>query len=213
MVYLYALAADVGELSDLHGIKGEPLTTIPVSHAVTIAGEFEMLPEVTPQTLKAQDALVRALHVRSAALLPMRFGTAAIDATDARRLVTARRDLLDRLAHVRGCEQMVVRVLGPAAVERAVAHVDAPSGTEYLRARAQLQQSPPALAAIARAAGPLARDVRVDPARQPGLVGSVYHLIGRGSADEYRVLIERAAADVSGIHVFITGPAPAYAFA
>ena len=86
-------------------------------------------------------------------------------------------------------------------------------GTEYLLARAGTLKGSAELAAIAAAPGALQREVRIEPSRQSGVHGSIYHLIERGRADEYRAAIEHAARAVPAVRVVITGPSPPYAFA
>jgi hypothetical protein len=216
MLYVYAVAADLGDVTDLTGVQGEPLMLIPVVDAVAVAGAVDAQPPLDAPALKAQDALVRQLHDRAGALLPMRFGTTARDADALGRSLEALRDIGNKLAAVRTCEQMTLRVVsveGAGGAERAErAGTAATSGTEYLKGRAERRKASPELAAIAGAAASLQRDVRIDPANQQGLHGSVYHLIERGRSGEYRAAIDRAAAGLPNVRILISGPSPAYAF-
>jgi hypothetical protein len=212
MLYLYALAADLGDATDLTGIQGEVLSVVLLEGARLVTGQIDARPPVDATTLKAQDALIRALHDRAAALLPMRFGSTAASDDEARRAIAAAPELLERLAAVRGAEQMIVRVLG----ERSVTPRSIPtegSGARYLEALAEARRTAPELLAIAAAGQPLQRDARIEPAAQPGMIGSVYHLIERGRSDEYRVLIDDAARAMGHVRVRVSGPSPAYAFA
>ena len=212
MLYLYAIAAGLGDIAALRGVQGEALATLPFHDAVVVSGEVAQVPGIDPAALKAQDALVRELHARAAALLPMRFGTAVADAEALTRALDSR--VIDRLEAVRACEQMTLRVVGGAGgAERAGGAEGAQSGTAYLMARAGKLRASPELDLIARAAAHVVRGVRVEPANQHGVHGSVYHLIERGRADDYRAAIEQAARDVRDVRVIITGPSPAYAFA
>jgi sugar phosphate isomerase/epimerase len=220
MLYVYAVAADLGDVTDLTGVQGEPLMLIPVVDAVAVAGGVDAQPPLDAPALKAQDALVRQLHDRAGALLPMRFGMTARDADALGRSLEALRDIGNKLAAVRACEQMTLRVVSVGGAERAGgaesaegAGTAAASGTEYLKARAERRKASPELAAIAGAAASLQRDVRIDPANQQGLHGSVYHLIERGRSGEYRAAIDRAAAGLPNVRILISGPSPAYAFA
>jgi Gas vesicle synthesis protein GvpL/GvpF len=220
ILYLYALADRLSDISDLTGIQSERLELVAQKNAVVVAGIVERAPAVDLPGLKAQDALVRELHQRARALLPMRFGTTASDLGDLARLIEGRPGLLDRLAAVQGCEQMIARVVtldrGDAAessdVRSAAADSELP-GTRYLESRARLKTASPELIAVSRAPGQLQRDVRVQPAHQFGLHGSVYHLIERGRAVEYRSAVDQAAAGLHGVRVIVTGPFPPYAFA
>ncbi len=211
MIYAYAIAAEIGDIADLAGLQGEPLMAVPFDVARVLCGTIDGAPALDRATLTAQDALVRVLHARAAALLPMRFGTTALDVQELNHKLLAIDGLLARLEAVRGCEQMTVRVAGERA---AVLEPGEPplTGTQYLQARAK-RHAPRELQLIADAAGPLQRGVRCETAGQPGLIGSVYHLIERGHADVYRATLERAAAALPDLRVLITGPAPAYAFA
>lgn len=212
MMYLYAVAENLADIADLAGVQGEALIIVPFAGGVAVTGEVDAPPALGPETLHAQDALVRALHERASALLPMRFGTASRDREEAIRALTAHGDLGARLVSVRGCEQMVVRVLGTApASDELIA--PAASGTEYLRARASRHRAAPALDIFATGLGPFARAVKVEPSHQPGLLGAVYHLIARGGADEYRRRVAEIADQEPGVRVLVSGPSPAYAFA
>ena len=132
MLYLYAIAAELGEVAEWRGVQGEVLVLLPFHDAVVIAGEVGAAPAVDAESLKAQDALVRQLHNRSAALLPMRFGMTARDAQSLARSLDA--GLIERLAAVRGCEQMVVRVLGAiAAAQPPAARRETSSGSTSRR--------------------------------------------------------------------------------
>jgi hypothetical protein len=212
MMYVYAIAEGVSSVADLAGVQGEPIVAVPVGEATVLIGEVATRPAIDANALRAQDALVRALHERASALLPMRFGVTSADRAELVRTIDARSDLVARLAAVRGCEQMVVRV------SRAVDELNEPlpaaaTGTDYLLARAKRHAPAPALHALADGVGALAKDVRLESASQPGLIGSVYHLIERGRADQYRAAVDRLAREMPDVRVLISGPAPPYAFA
>src|SRR5688572_7954854 len=102
MLYLYAIAADLGDATDLTGVQGEALALVMLDGARLVTGTVDTRPPLDGATLNAQDALVRALHDRAAALLPMRFGSTAASEDDARRAIAAVPELLERLAAVRG---------------------------------------------------------------------------------------------------------------
>jgi hypothetical protein len=212
MVYVYAVAADLADLTNLAGVQGEPLTLVPFTGGVAIVGEVGARPTVDPATLHAQDTLVRALHERAGALLPMRFGTASSDREEVMRALQAHGDLATRLATVRGCEQMVMRVLGAGPTP------DAPvsggtTGTEYLEARARRHRPAPALETLAAGLENMVKAVKIEPSNQPGMLGAVYHLLERGRADDYRRVVDRLAAGVPAVRVLVSGPSPPYAFA
>ena len=212
MTYIYALAAGLPDVADLKGIADEALVAVSFGQHVLLCGEMPVAPTLDAAVLKMQDALVRVLHARASALLPMRFGTTAGTTDEAQEKVRALEGLDERLDAVQGCEQMTVRVLGASL--RLDGNEPPPhTGTEYLEARARRQQTSPVLRAIADAAGELARDVRIESGSQPGMIGSVYHLIVRGDAERYRATLDRAGDGLAGARLIVTGPSPAYAFA
>lgn len=210
MLYLYAIAAGLGDVADLKGVRGEPLVRFSFREALVVAGEMTAVPAIEAETLKAQDAVVRALHDRSAALLPMRFGM-TIPEPAAIHAAVANSRIVQKLEQVRGREQMTLRILGPDPPADA-AEAQA-SGTAYLRARATRRSPSREMAAFSAAAASIVRGVHVEPIHQHGVHGSVYHLIDRGRSEEYRQMIQAAAAEVPHVRVVITGPSPAYAFA
>ena len=217
MLYVYAVAEELTDVKGLAGVQGETLAVLSLKELLAVAGDVTGKPPLDAATLKAQDALIRALHARADALLPMRFGTTASDPADLQRAIDAQEGLTARLHAVRGCEQMIVRVFATpeaGSLSPPVPHSShaMTSGRGYLEARAALRKPSAELAAIAAAGKALDRDVRVEPAHQPGFHGSVYHLIERGRAEAYRAAITRAA-ERQRVHVVITGPSPPYAFA
>ena len=187
MLYVYAVAEELTDVKGLAGVQGETLAILSLTELLAVAGDVTGKPPLDAAMLKAQDALIRALHARADALLPMRFGTTATDAADLQRAIDAREGLTARLHAVRGCEQMIVRVFGTPEAGSLSPPVPPSSqamtsGRRYLEVRAALRKPSAELAAIAAAGKALDRDVRVEPAHQPGFHGSVYHLIERGRA-------------------------------
>ena len=162
MLYLYAIAAGLGDVADLRGIQHETLVRFSFRDALVIAGDVTSIPTIAAENLKAQDALVRALHGRSAALLPMRFGmtipeVAAIHSA----LAYARID--KKLEEVRGREQMTLRIVGPETANGPA--TDEASGTAYLMARAKRRSPSEEMAVISGGAASIVRGA-YSPARR-----------------------------------------------
>jgi hypothetical protein len=215
--YVYALTDGLasGDLADLVGIQGERCEAVEVAGLGVVGGWAAEIPNVSRETLAAQDAVVRALHDRAPALLPARFGTGAPTLATLADSLQPRADILkSQLALVRGCEQMTLRVLGTAvAVESTVERDsdEAGAGRRYLEARAA-RAAPPVIEPIASAVRTRVRATHVETGRHPGVVATVYHLIPRGDASDYRKAVESVAATLPTVTVRISGPAPAYAF-
>src|SRR5919108_1576754 len=203
MLYLYAIAAGLGDVADLGGIQHEPLVRFSFRDTLVIAGDVTSIPVIAAENLKAQDALVRALHDRSAALLPMRFGM-TIPEVAAIHSALAYARIAKKLEEVRGREQMTLRIVGPAHANDPA--TDETSGTAYLMSRAKRRSPSEEMAVISAGAASIVRGVHLEPIHQHGVHGSVYHLIERGRSEEYRRLIAAAAAEGPHMRVIITGP-------
>ena len=86
-LYLYAIAEGLDSVSDVTGIQQEALTVTEVGPVSVVAGEVAELPTLSRDTLVAQDSVVRALHARAEALLPMRFGSSVVNVEALTRLL------------------------------------------------------------------------------------------------------------------------------
>jgi hypothetical protein len=229
MLYLYAIAEDLGRVDDLVGIRGEPLTCFRHEGVHIVEGEIDRTPGADHASLSRQDEIVRQLHARATALLPMRFGAAFGSGDEMQRALTLRlHELRDRLAQVRGADQMTLRVFrtsaantpgAPAApgapgapgAQGALVALSGASGAEYLRTRAA-RAVPPGIVPLLEALKPMARDTRVEPSRAAGILATVYHLIDRGTSAEYEAAVRTAAGAMPELSIRVSGPAPCYAF-
>jgi hypothetical protein len=236
-LYVYAIADGPFALDNLRGIAGEPLRVVASrdGKAHAIAGDFAGVgaganatpPGLSAEALRAQDALVRELAARAGALLPARFGARFADEQALRQTLDDLTPRLDRaLTRVRGREQMTIRLFHEGPLTRDGASDDTTSdnddarlgpGTRYMRRRAaEGHQWPAAIEALRAALADAIDDERVERGQSP-VIGSIHHLIPRGSADRYRARLEEAAAAArfaaSGIRLRVSGPSPAYAFA
>jgi hypothetical protein len=232
MLYLYALVEGVAALDDVRGAAGEPLQCLTVESLCVVAGELPGLPPIDRAALTAQDRVVRDLHHRAAALLPMRFGTAYPSPDEARRAIATRAPALnDALALVRHREQMTIRILGARGARGAIASPSEPlgrraplaplaplavapgmTGREYLEGRAA-SRMPREIVPLLEALSGVQRATKVEASRTPGLVATVYQLIDRGASGAYVTQANAAAGLLEGHSLRISGPAPCYAFA
>jgi hypothetical protein len=213
ILYLYALVDRLVDLEGLTGVAAEALSLIDAPKARVVAGRIDAVPVVGRATLEAQDRLVRALHDRTDALLPMRFGTAFDDeGAVCRAIEIIAADLPARFDQVRGKDQMTLRVLRrrDAATAKGARDVSTVKGTEYLLARAQ---PPPEVAPLLDATRELQQATRIERGQTPGVLATVYHLIERGDAEEYRRRVNSASRELPDLVVRLSGPSPVYAFA
>jgi hypothetical protein len=218
ILYLYAIADGLDRVDDVPGATGEPLTVLTVEGVQVVTGEVVATPQIDESSLGRQDAIVRELHARAAALLPMRFGAAFASRSQMQSALALRLPALQqRLAIVRGAEQMTLRILGgaggtgAAGARTAGAAGAAGAGVNYLRERAA-RAVPQDVTTLLDAVRRLQRATRVEPGKTPGIVATVYQLINRGASAEYYLLVNVAAKRLPGLSVRVSGPAPCYAF-
>jgi hypothetical protein len=221
MLRVYAIT-DRAPLRLGRGAEKERLRAVAASGLVLVVGEVGA-PPLTPEALTAHDAVVRRLAGRCPALLPARFSwTAASDAELAGAIAPHREDVLTALRLVTGCVQMNVRVLGKrpavAASTRATENAAAAGegeGTRYLKRRAHVlreAESLPELAPLNARLEGLLRARREERQAAGDLLGTAYHLVGRGRLRTYRARVARAAATLRPLRLRVSGPWAAYAF-
>jgi len=218
-VYVYAITDGIGDVSDLRGLHDEPLRTIVVGAFVVVIGHAVERVSPTRELLAAQDRIVRALHARAHALLPVRFA-AVIPDVDALGHHAALKDarLATALKNVRGCDQMTLWLLKRGAappIDETTLLPPAKTGVgrQYLAQRAATHAICPEARALAEALRPLVHDERIERGKVTGVAASVHHLIERAHGPAYRRAVVKAAADLPTVAIRVSGPSPAYAFA
>jgi hypothetical protein len=208
-VYVYALQDRPGRRRVL---LGHVIEIMRVDRIYAAVERRSAAPRMSEASLRTQHQIVVRLGKVADAILPVRFG-ALVDAEALQRVVHRRQAVLAKsFEQVRGREQMTVRIFGPAPRQSAAVSLKARSGTEYLAGRrASRDTLPPAAALISRAVRGLASAEQIDGARG-GMQAALNHLVSRGCATEYRMLVRDAVASLSRVSVTISGPWPPFAF-
>lgn len=207
-------------MSDLRGLHDEPLRTVNVGTFVLVIGHAVQRVAATRELLAAQDRIVRTLHTRAHALLPVRFAAVVPDVeTLARHSALKDTRLAAALRNVRGCDQMTLWLLkkGAHPVIDEPPVMPAPTtksgaGRQYLARRAAAQAVCPEARTLAEALRPLVHDERIEQGKVNGVMASVHHLIERANGPAYRRAVVKAATDLPGVAIRVAGPSPAYAF-
>ena len=160
--------------------------------------------------LRRQHDIVLALSNRFDPVLPVRFGTRMTFAGIVHAVRSSGEQLRQALEHVRGRQQMTVRLIGPPG--RPGRQIGATSGTEYLQRQRALHTVPPEAAPLMAAVERFVVDARVQPGRA-GIRASVYHLVERSAATPYRRAAAAAVPSLLPLRATVTGPWPVFAFA
>ena len=204
------------------GINGAPVRLFPLENFALLVSDFagDALP------FNRKDALVHAAVVRSVldrtTPLPFRFGTVVTE-DQLRSYLTARRDaLLAKLAKIRGCLEMNVRIISDQnGTEEVGAQVAEKPGTSFL-----LQKRREIAGSEARAA-----EAKNVAAWLDGLVGQFVtqkelktnitnqlilteaHLVERSLIERYRATLNEARRERPELKFLVSGPWAPYSFA
>jgi hypothetical protein len=224
-LYVYALLDGPVPAPAARGVTGEAVRVVAQGDVAAAVGDVAGAPEPSRATLEAHDALVRELAAGARALVPLRFGQTLPDEAALAETVTRLAPRLRAaLARVAGCDQVTLRVFG---VREDDAQADGDGarpgdaelgpGARYLALRREQRAREtavptvlePALAAVA----PHVRAQRVERHDTGPLVASVYQLVPRAARDAHRHALDEALAELCDVHVHVSGPWPAYAFA
>jgi hypothetical protein len=221
---VYAIVPREPKKLPARGVCGERLSVVDCGEVRAVTGDVEGPPALDETSLRAHDAVVREIAAHIDALLPVRFGTVVPDAAALAGLLDPHAsDLADALALVQGREQMTLRVfvegrprgLTPVPIEPGPDEAASGPGARYLarllRAH-RAARSVPEIGPLRDALAPLVVAERLEAQERPPLVASVYHLIRRGDAPAYGVVIDRAHRLCPGARVSSSGPWPPWAF-
>ena len=207
-VYVYALSSP--GLPRRLSVLGRRLNCLTIG-GVDVIVERSVTPGRSLEDIQLQHRIVSRLAARASALLPARFGSMLPEGA-VKSLVSERQDeIQEALRLVRNCEQMTLRVFGPAEREEAT---DPPSGsgTAYLaRRRERAHRRPPELEIISRELGALVTAERAE-AGERGVRLVVYHLVARRLVSRYRRRASGLQALLTPYPVTVTGPWPVFAF-
>jgi hypothetical protein len=207
-VYVYGLSSP--GLPRRLSVLGRRLHCIAIGGIDAIVGRSST-PGRSLEDIELQHRIVSRLATRASALLPARFGSVVTEGA-LRSLVTERHDEIEEaLRLVRNCEQMTLRVYGPAERDGGTDPPSA-SGTAYLaRRRERAHQRPPEVEIIRRELGALARAERAE-AGERGVRLVVYHLVARRQVARYRRRASVLQPLLAPYAVTVTGPWPVFAF-
>lgn len=211
MIHLYAFVDGLDSAVSLRGAADEPLEALRVDHGVAaVVGELaEALPETTESAV-AHGLVVESLRDHCDAVLPARFTrpfadrAALVGATQPN--VTA---LQERLARVRGCVELGIRLTAPHEATQ----VRVADGTAYME---RLSAAASARKALADEADALLRrhalDCRVQTAADSATLYRAAYLVHRDGAAAFA----RRAAQLGEQHpeltLACTGPWAPYSF-
>jgi hypothetical protein len=227
-LYAYCLAEDLDTLDHSPpGISGAPVRLLKIENIALLVSDTEIdAVPVTRENALAHAAVVRSILDQTTPL-PFRFGTLVIE-QQLRNYVSARKPALEKkLAHVRGCVEMSVKIIweGPTETKSEASkdnHVQ-PQGVgaaflaekrrEILGDEQRANKAVEISGWLRDEVSGLTRDEEVTVRPSERLLLSAAHLVERGNIPRYRTRIGEARKKRSELHFLVSGPWPPYSFA
>ena len=227
-LYAYCVAEDLEALNEsVTGVAGKAVRMFKVEGITLLVSDYDVasLP-VTRENALAHAAVVRSVLDQTTPL-PFRFGMLATEQQLQRFVTTNRLALAGKLAHVRGCVEMNLKIMWNSTAETAVPSPDddlaAGPGTAFLKEkRRELLGDEQKLTQIAEVSsllrepfgGGLIKDEQIvlRPS-QTAVVAAVAHLIDSGAIEQYRTNVSELLKNRPDLRILLSGPWPPYSFA
>ena len=223
-LYAYCLADDVDVLEDpAPGISGAPVRLLKTHDFSVLVSDLDAdMVQVTRDNALAHAAVVRSILDRTTPL-PFRFGTLVTEQQLVNYLSARKPALETKLAQVRGCVEMSVKIIQePAAHESAPDEdVNQGAGTSFLaQKRREILGGEQSAAEASRISTWLhdkvsglirAEHVTLRPTEK--LVLAAAHLIERAKVKKYRENMAETCQSRPDLHFLLSGPWPPYSFA
>jgi len=223
-LYVYCLAEDLDTLvQSPSGVAGAPVRLLKIENIAVLVSDTEL--DAIPVT--RDNALAHASVVRSVlgetTPLPFRFGT-LVSEQQLRSYVSARKPALEqKLAHVRGCVEMNVKIIWqPSESKKKVESVEPQgAGTAFLaeKRREILGDERRSADAADIAAwlheklSGLTRDEQVTVRPSEKLLLAAAHLVEHVNIHAYRARLAEVRENRPELHFLTSGPWPPYSFA
>jgi hypothetical protein len=222
-LYAYCLAEDLDTLdTSISGISGAPVRLLKIDNLSVLSSEIDIdAVPVTKENALAHAAVVRSILDQTTPL-PFRFGTLVTE-QQLRNYVSARKPALEKkLAHVRGCVEMSVKIIAHAPTSETT-EAPEPQGTgttflaekrrEILGDEARSKQAAEISDWLHAEVTGLTRDEQVTVRPSERLLLSAAHLVERNNIVRYRAQLGNARKNRPELHFLVSGPWAPYSFA
>lgn len=207
MIHVYGIVEELDSLPPLEGVDDAPLERRRVDGLELVVSDVPR-DEVTQEAVLRHAEVVEGLMSRSRAVLPAQFSRPFAGDAELVSAVEAKApELGQRLHRVRGCVELGLRVIAPAAE----AVPEAESGAEYLRGRLDEEQRRARLVATLDAplAGLSQETVGGPPAN--GVLERAY-LVRAEDVPAFLDAVRELEAANPELSLACTGPWPPYSF-
>jgi len=224
-LYLYCLAEKLDALAvPVVGIAGAPVVLNKLEDFSLLGSEFadDSAPLVTCDNVLAHAAVVSSV-LNQTTPLPFRFGT-VVSEEHLRSYVTSHKAALEaKLAQVRGCVEMSVKIIWNTDQEEIKESADAASegpGTRFLKEKQReivggerrTEQAKQVAAWLKERIGPYLQQEDTSLCPTDKLIVAAANLIRREQVTEYRDRLAEARKTRPELHFLVSGPWPPYTF-
>jgi gas vesicle protein GvpL/GvpF len=223
-LYAYCLADDIDVLEEpASGISGAPVRLLKTEGFSVLVSDLDAdVVQVTGENALAHAAVVRSILDRTTPL-PFRFGTLVTEQQLVNYLSARKPALETKLAEVRGCVEMSVKIIRETATHESEPdeNINQGAGTSFLaQKRREIlggEQSAAQATTIStwlhEQISSLIRAEQVTLRPTEKLVLAVAHLVERAKVKKYRENMAEACQSRPDLHFLLSGPWPPYSFA
>jgi Gas vesicle synthesis protein GvpL/GvpF len=223
-LYAYCLAEGLDQLGSISGISSAPVRLLQVADLSVLVSDYdgETIP-VTREHALSHAAVVQSVLDQTTPL-PCRFGTLVSEQHLRNFLTTNKPAIATKLAHVRGCVEMNVKVIYPVPDLENVTDEQAQvgPGTAFLEEKRRALGGDERFAdqradlsnLLSKHLSSLTRDEQISVrASDTGVLMAAAHLVESPQIQRYREKMATARDTRPELRFLISGPWPPYSFA
>ena len=221
-LYVYCLVEKIDSLTaTIRGISAAPVKLITIEDFSVLVSDFEADSVLaTRENVLTHDKVVRSV-LNETTPLPFRFGSAVTDQQLASYINTHRASLEMKLAQVRGCLEMSVKIISDADERESGSKTDDLSpGTAFLHQKQREilgserrgEEAKQVAAWLESQVGEHVRQQEVNLCPTEKLIVAAAHLIAREEIAKYRGRLAEARKTRPELHFLVSGPWPPYTF-
>jgi hypothetical protein len=221
-LYVYCLCADLDSFDKpVSGVSGAAVRVLKIDDLSVLVSDCETV-AATQENALAHAAVVRSVLDRMTPL-PFRFGTLATEQQLRSFITTHKIALANKLAHVRGCVEMDLKVIWQRSGTNASEPVQATGpGTAFLKEKQRElvgdEQAAAQRAELSRLLhkelGSLIKDESMGLRPSEGVVlAAVFHLVESAKIQQYREKMAEVFQQRPDLEFRVSGPWPPYSFA
>ena len=221
-LYVYCLAENIDALkAPVVGISGAPVELLKLQDFALLVSRFVGESAlVTRENVLTHDTVVRSV-LHETTPLPFRFGSVVTEQQLDSYLNTHRADLKAKLAQVRGCVEMSVKIIWNTDQSEFKESADAEGpGTRFLEEKRReilggerrSEEAKQVAAWLKDQIGTYVKQEEISLCPTEKLIVAAAHLVAREQLTEYRDRLAGARKTRPELHFLVSGPWPPYTF-